>query len=719
MSNRQAVVFLHHLSLPDVLPYRSLKFKSDSDSIDIGRASKRENKNLAPARNNGLFDSRVMSRTHATIHVSLEDKVVYIRDPGSMHGTWLNRDKIPVGEDVALSSGDVLTFGVEVVRGTDTFPPLAVRCECQWQENLYVDHQQAHTELSNPENSDADTQKSVQMSNTFCVPEDDDDMEITAHHPVPPISTLDRSSESNESAGGSDSEDSRSVVVVSSAMTSPLKNDAAKDIKPQDPSALTHNDRVQASCQSPLAFTVTPSGQPLATPRMTPPLVECDSGDENGEAQYYDEYFARSSDDGSIMESENWEVDEDEGDGEQDAVDDFTPKLAEHDAQVPERSTDAPVISETTETIQDKVDGPMVDASPQKDCEDISHFENSERNSIKDGPEHMSDSFLAEISTDDNRTTAGKIPTLDSQPLEQPMHSEASLPAMLPPLRWPLPPKPLPSAGFPPQPSGKLFDPSLTPFPTNTYSSMSTEQIHRLPRYSSAYDLMLVSEPCVPLAPYTDGPFANSQPGLGPPAMTTCQHPLAPYTDGPFANSQPGLGPPAMTTCQQNTTLKVPSMRFVDPIKQTVRQSCNALARKPTSLLASRGKERLESTSLKRKAAEIESEPTITAQSVDRDYHRTIDSSLNIDDFPESFKEETCLPDAQPHSLAAILNSDSQLTTISLPNSSKTDERPSKRAKTSNKGSLKSHAATAVIGAVVGAIGTIAALASLPPDYFV
>lgn len=35
-----------------------------------------------------------------------------------MHGTWLNKRKVPVETDMALSDGDVLTFGVEVIRGS-------------------------------------------------------------------------------------------------------------------------------------------------------------------------------------------------------------------------------------------------------------------------------------------------------------------------------------------------------------------------------------------------------------------------------------------------------------------------------------------------------------------------------------------------------------------------------------------------------------------------
>lgn len=38
-----------------------------------------------------------------------------------MHGTFVNEKKIPVNQDVTINSGDVLTFGADVTRGTGGF----------------------------------------------------------------------------------------------------------------------------------------------------------------------------------------------------------------------------------------------------------------------------------------------------------------------------------------------------------------------------------------------------------------------------------------------------------------------------------------------------------------------------------------------------------------------------------------------------------------------
>jgi hypothetical protein len=73
------VVTLTPVYSPDTLPFRSLTFLSNNDTVPVGRASKSETKNLVPNHDNGWFDSRVMSREHAVIGVKMEDKVSLLR----------------------------------------------------------------------------------------------------------------------------------------------------------------------------------------------------------------------------------------------------------------------------------------------------------------------------------------------------------------------------------------------------------------------------------------------------------------------------------------------------------------------------------------------------------------------------------------------------------------------------------------------------------------
>jgi hypothetical protein len=63
------------LDFPGPVFDRTLTFTSESDRIEIGRSSQRASKDLSPRPNNALFDSRVMSRVHAILRVSLNEKV--------------------------------------------------------------------------------------------------------------------------------------------------------------------------------------------------------------------------------------------------------------------------------------------------------------------------------------------------------------------------------------------------------------------------------------------------------------------------------------------------------------------------------------------------------------------------------------------------------------------------------------------------------------------
>lgn len=70
-----AVVTLFPVGEKEALPFRSLTFASANDTFSVGRASKREEKNMVPEHHNAYFDSRVMSRQHATLGVSADMKV--------------------------------------------------------------------------------------------------------------------------------------------------------------------------------------------------------------------------------------------------------------------------------------------------------------------------------------------------------------------------------------------------------------------------------------------------------------------------------------------------------------------------------------------------------------------------------------------------------------------------------------------------------------------
>ncbi|KAF9893927.1 hypothetical protein FE257_008898 [Aspergillus nanangensis] len=265
----QAIVTLFPLSTIDVHPFRTLTLNSDSDTVDIGRSSKREAKNLLPHPNNGLFDSRVMSRRHAKIHASLDQQVIYLSDGGSMHGTWLNDKKLPVGENVKILTGDVIAFGSEVVRGHDSFPPLKVRCECRWMWSVYATHKPykvSPTDAKCSENTSSSAHSEAkQTTNTFCVPDDDDDDDDDDYDQngyLPVMLTVESSSGSDVSDSYSDFDD-KSVVEIPSPFSSSLK---------------AENHELTGTQHSPILLDNDSEDQPLATPRMTPTPIAAFGG---------------------------------------------------------------------------------------------------------------------------------------------------------------------------------------------------------------------------------------------------------------------------------------------------------------------------------------------------------------------------------------------------------------------------------------------------------
>lgn len=81
-----------------------------------------------------------MSRYHAEIEADLHrqastaldivlqcvvntSQVVKIRDAGSMHGTFLNNEKVGSDEARLLAAGDKITFGMPVYRNQTVFKP--------------------------------------------------------------------------------------------------------------------------------------------------------------------------------------------------------------------------------------------------------------------------------------------------------------------------------------------------------------------------------------------------------------------------------------------------------------------------------------------------------------------------------------------------------------------------------------------------------------------
>ncbi|KJH45189.1 FHA domain protein [Dictyocaulus viviparus] len=89
----------------------------DDDPLKIGRAVAR----LKAAKDNAIFDCKVLSRNHAVL--SYRNGGFFLRDTKSSNGTFVNNERLAVtGEESEarqIFSGDIVQFGVEIVENTN------------------------------------------------------------------------------------------------------------------------------------------------------------------------------------------------------------------------------------------------------------------------------------------------------------------------------------------------------------------------------------------------------------------------------------------------------------------------------------------------------------------------------------------------------------------------------------------------------------------------
>ncbi|KAL0942392.1 Factor arrest protein 10 [Colletotrichum truncatum] len=162
---------------------------SDNSKINIGRTSKRV-PDLEAKRTNCFFDSPVMSRDHAELSVDWYHKKVYIKDTASLHGTYLNSQRLSQDEPHELSQGDTIKFGVDIQRSSELFPPCTVLVGFEF------DPLQIHPTKSN-------VQPSFAVPDDFDSSEDDSDNESDVRETVERLRKIDRQQQrSGRSLGG-------------------------------------------------------------------------------------------------------------------------------------------------------------------------------------------------------------------------------------------------------------------------------------------------------------------------------------------------------------------------------------------------------------------------------------------------------------------------------------------------------------------------------------
>ncbi|EFE32520.1 uncharacterized protein ARB_00705 [Trichophyton benhamiae CBS 112371] len=125
----------------------------------IGRSSQSGKSLLKASKDNLRFDNRVVSRNHAELFVDVIKKEIHIKDLYSLHGTLLNDTKLTSGLKL-VSSGDIVVLGATVNRGE-----VKIRISYTWNDP-----------------SKAIPSCELPATNTYAVPDDDEDSEVQSEN---------------------------------------------------------------------------------------------------------------------------------------------------------------------------------------------------------------------------------------------------------------------------------------------------------------------------------------------------------------------------------------------------------------------------------------------------------------------------------------------------------------------------------------------------------
>ncbi|ODQ80171.1 hypothetical protein BABINDRAFT_35456, partial [Babjeviella inositovora NRRL Y-12698] len=107
------VYILTLTSLNDTFLEKNLAIPFAPDSLKLGRPA---GSKVLPKKDNGFFDSRVLSRNHASFQVDPASGKICITDLGSSNGTFINGDKIVEPHEVKIGDQIDLGFDIEMTQ---------------------------------------------------------------------------------------------------------------------------------------------------------------------------------------------------------------------------------------------------------------------------------------------------------------------------------------------------------------------------------------------------------------------------------------------------------------------------------------------------------------------------------------------------------------------------------------------------------------------------
>lgn len=255
-----------HITLTGVSPVSDFLLRkfdiANQQRVCIGRSS-RHRPGASPDVTNALFDCPVISRNHAELYLDPQEDVC-ITDVGSLHGTWVNRCRLQHYKPCKLKENDVIEIGSNVRLDDQEYEPTTFQIHIVKPD--FVD-------LSSPAASPAASPKShnaplqpiwarpasslsrgpidllPRTSNTFIVPDLDDESDNSRSRGSSPVSDI-SSSDSSDVSSDSVSEGERSLNAIETSMEA--EDQQPHNLSPSSPEILppssVEEDQTHGEC---------------------------------------------------------------------------------------------------------------------------------------------------------------------------------------------------------------------------------------------------------------------------------------------------------------------------------------------------------------------------------------------------------------------------------------------------------------------------------------
>ncbi|KAK2809043.1 hypothetical protein FQN50_004096 [Emmonsiellopsis sp. PD_5] len=739
MEQHKLTVTFTPVNYVDPIPRRVLTITEETDGIVIGRSSKASAKDLIPARDNAWFDSRVMSRSHAIIKVSPQKQEATIMDTESMHGTCLNGTKLVANNKTILMNRDVLTFGAKVTRGSESFEPLKYLLALLPFSPLLIGILRYRANSSEEPTNTGHRHS----ENTFVVPDDDDDDDEDFDDPdaddifqqtgeaeaLSPALSPDANSDAisiHSSVGGDKPKSSPPSSPPSKDETQDAANPMDKDSEPH--SLLDKSFSTGDSVQLPIPAAPSLRPQRLA-PHLTPyehnlskHLYHANTPDESDQVSDDDEEPYSPSDSEADRFDDSGSVHSTNASGAR------SPQSDHFNSAFPNTS-DAPPAYEPNKNVYETYQSNVFPITNGPISNDIGYnnFHYSPREDRAPLREMAGPFFAAE----QNETIHNPGWTLGMQRAPSPSDKAMAKPTThenRAPNDQDQPPQP-------PQPPQPRFLP-ISSLPNPPYSKSRPSP---LPSQHTAEDAPEFPHLPPIRPPYSDGPFtspAHKKIGLSgdkcvpQPTLDYLRSGPDPWNsrrDDPMRGNSFFFNTPMADTCSPVMTTQESQSFRQDDFENNIPLALSAYYPPRTS----HSDAPLKSSTL---STTIPVANMVDGLNQNTEFNKPVDSlkrkAPEIEEETELSDDNGSLPDAQPWQKHIRLvpspdyfpretREEPETSTVV----SETQGPPQKKVKTetplpSESSNFGRYAASAFVGVAVGGIGAIAALASLPPNFF-